>query len=113
MVSVEIRSITIDEATAFRRAVRNGFLHADVVDDEQFARDMCDAPERCYVAVDGPEFVATFGSFPTELTLPGGAQVPAGAVTAVTCRSTHRRQGILTRLLQRHLVASRQQGEGA
>jgi predicted acetyltransferase len=112
-VSVEIRSITADEATAFRRAVRYGFLQAEVVDDDQFARDMCDPPERCYVAVDGPEFVATFGSFPTELTLPGGAVVPAGAVTAVTCRATHRRQGILTRIMNRDLAASRELGEVA
>ncbi len=110
-MSVEIRSITADEVTAFRRAIRHGFLEAEVVDDEQFARDMLDPLERCYVAVDGPEFVATFGSFPTELTLPGGAAVPAGAVTAVTCRATHRRQGILTRIMNRDLAASRERGE--
>jgi predicted acetyltransferase len=112
-MSVEIRSISADEATAFRRAMRIGFLHADVVDDEQFARDVCDPPERCFVAVDGPEFVATYASFGTELTVPGGATVPAGAVTAVTCRATHRRQGILTRIIRRDLDESRERGEVA
>jgi predicted acetyltransferase len=112
-VSVEIRTITPDEATAYRRAVRHGFLQATVVDDDQFARDMCDPPERCYVAVDGPDFVATYGSFPTDLTLPGGATVPVGAVTAVTCRATHRRQGILTGIISRDLAASRELGEVA
>ena len=98
-MSVEIRSITPEDALAFRRAIRNGFHNANTIDDEQFARDMSEPFDRHYVAVDGPEFVATFGSFPTELTLPGGATVPAGAVTQVTCRATHRRQGILTRII--------------
>jgi predicted acetyltransferase len=112
-VSVEIRSITAEEAVAYRRAVRLGFHTAEVVDDEQFARDATEPLDRHYVAVDGPEFVATFGSFPTELTLPGGATVPAGGVTQVTCRATHRRQGILTRIMQRDLTASRERGEVA
>ena len=69
--------------------------------------------DRHYVAVDGPEFVATFGSFPTELTLPGGATVPAGAVTQVTCRATHRRQGILTGSWTATSPRSRERGEVA
>jgi predicted acetyltransferase len=112
-VSVEIRSITADDVLAFRRAIRNGFHTAEVVDDEQFARDMSEPLDRHYVAVAGSEFVATFGSFPTELTLPGGATVPAGAVTQVTCRATHRRQGILSRIMERDLIGSRDRGEVA
>ena len=112
-MSVEIRSITPDEVLAYRRAVRAGFHNASSVDDDSFARDICDPYDRRYVAVDGPELVATFGSFPTELTLPGGATVPAGAVTQVTCRATHRRQGILTRIMHGDLAASHERGEVA
>jgi len=112
-VSVEIRSITPDEILAYRRAVRVGFHNATTTDDESFAREISDPVDRHYVAVDGPELVATFGSFPTELTLPGGATVPAGAVTQVTCRATHRRQGILTRIMHGDLAASRERGEVA
>ncbi len=112
-MSVEIRSITPDDALAYRRAIRNGFHNANTLDDEQFARDMSEPFDRHYVAVDGEEFVATFGSFPTELTLPGGATVPAGGVTQVTCRATHRRQGILTRIMERDLIGSRDRGEVA
>jgi predicted acetyltransferase len=112
-VSVEIRSITADDVLAFRRAIRSGFHDANTVDDEQFALDMSDPFDRHYVAVAGSEFVATFGSFPTELTLPGGVTVPAGAVTQVTCRATHRRQGILSRIMERDLIGSRDRGEVA
>jgi predicted acetyltransferase len=112
-VSVEIRSITADDVVAFRRAIRHGFHNAEVIDDEPFARDMSEPFDRHYVAVAGSEFVATFGSFPTDLTLPGGATVPAGGVTQVTCRATHRRQGILTRIMERDLIGSRDRGEVA
>ena len=38
----------------------------------------------------------TFRSWATELTVPGGAALPASAIAAVTVRPTHRRRGILT-----------------
>src|SRR4051794_24742804 len=93
--------------------MRNGFMHADVVEDDQFARDACDPPQRCFVAVDGPEFVATSASCGREPPRRGGAPGRAGAVTAVTCRATHRRQGILTRIIGRDLAESRERGEVA
>jgi predicted acetyltransferase len=112
-MSVEIRTITAEEASAYRRAVRSGFFEAHTVDDDDFARDMGEPFDRRYVAVDGDEMVATYGSFATELTVPGGATVPAGAVTAVTCRATHRRQGILTRIIGTDMADSRERGEVA
>ena len=60
---------------------------------------------------DRGAIVATLQSFPTELTVPGGAAVAAGGLTAVTCRATHRRQGLLTRMMDIDLRASRDQGE--
>jgi predicted acetyltransferase len=112
-MSVEIRTISAEEASAYRRAVRSGFFEAHTVDDDDFARDMGVPFDRRYVAVDGGEMVATYGSFPTELTLPGGATVPTGAITAVTCRATHRRQGILTRIIGTDMADSRERGEVA
>ncbi len=54
--------------------------------------------ERTWVAWDGPHACGTFRSWATELTLPGGAELPAAAVSAVTVLPTHRRRGILTRM---------------
>ena len=112
-MSVEIRTITAEEASAYRRAVRTGFFEAHTVDDDDFAREIGEPFDRRYVAVDGDEMVATYGSFATELTVPGGATVPTGAVTAVTCRATHRRQGILTRIIGTDMADSRERGEVA
>ncbi|MQS09646.1 GNAT family N-acetyltransferase [Streptomyces alkaliphilus] len=55
--------------------------------------------------------VATFRSFDQELTAPGGNAVRADAVTAVTVSSTHRRRGLLTRLMTDDLRAARERGD--
>ncbi len=106
-----IRSITPDEALAFRRALMAGFHRTDVVDDAEWVKAAMTPLDRVVAAFDGSTIVATFHSFPTPLTLPGGRVVPAGAVTAVACRPTHRRQGLLTRMITDDLVGSRDRGE--
>lgn len=55
-------------------------------------------PERLWVAWDGPRACGMFRSWATELTLPGGAALPAAAVSSVTVLPTHRRRGVLTRM---------------
>ena len=55
---------------------------------------------RFRVACDGPEIVGVVGSFALDVTVPGGTTVPMGGVTWVSVSATHRRQGILTRLMQ-------------
>ncbi len=54
---------------------------------------------RFRVAVDGGRIVAVAGSYGFDMTLPGGATVPTGGVTWVVVLVTHRRRGILRRLL--------------
>ncbi|HEX9259615.1 MAG TPA: GNAT family N-acetyltransferase, partial [Acidimicrobiales bacterium] len=45
--------------------------------------------------VDG-RLVGVAGILPFELTVPGGAQVPSGGITAVGVLPTHTRRGLLT-----------------
>ena len=112
-MNIEIRPITPDEAVRYRRAIRAGFLDAETVDDEDWSREQMQPYDRSLATFDGPDIVASLASFPTELTLPGGATVPVGAVTAVTCRATHRRRGLLTEMIGRDLAASQERGEVA
>jgi len=56
------------------------------------------APERTWIAWDGPRACGNFRSWATQLTIPGGATLQAAAVSAVSVLPTHRRRGILTRL---------------
>ena len=112
-MAIEIRAITADEADGFRRAVRAGFGDPDTVDDPEWSLAAAEPLDRTYAAFDDGSIVATLRSFPTELTVLGGSAVRAGALTAVTCRATHRRQGLLTRMITADLASSVERGEPA
>ncbi len=113
MASVEIRSINADETNDFRRATRAGFGVAETVDDAEWSTATSDPLDRCLAAFDRGAIVATLQSFPTTLTVPGGAAITVGALTAVSCRATHRRQGLLTQMIGDDLRSSRERGEVA
>ncbi len=55
--------------------------------------------------------MATFRSFDQRLTAVGGAEVPADAITGVTVTATHRRRGLLTRMMTRDLTAAKDRGD--
>ncbi|MFI2641767.1 GNAT family N-acetyltransferase [Streptomyces sp. NPDC018610] len=55
--------------------------------------------------------VGTAGAYTFELTLPGGATVPAPGVTTVGVLPTHRRRGVLTSLMRHQLGRFREEGE--
>ena len=50
-----------------------------------------------------PDIVGTVNSWPAELTVPGGHQVRAWAISGVTVAATHRRRGIARSLLEGEL----------
>ena len=66
--------------------------------------------ERSMTARDGDTLVATFGSFPFETTVPGG-QLPTSGVTGVAILPTHRRRGIIRRLMVEHFADCLERGE--
>ncbi|MFI9269555.1 GNAT family N-acetyltransferase [Kitasatospora sp. NPDC052896] len=107
---IEIRVVGEDELAAWGAAVSVGFLRAGLPDAPEFRR-LRQFPERTVGAFDGERIVGTFRSFPTELTLPGGALLPVSAITGVTVHPTHRRRGLLTRMMTRELAAARDRGE--
>jgi predicted acetyltransferase len=70
-------------------------------------------PERMVAAFDGDRIVGTFRTFTAQLTLPGGARVPVNSVTAVSTLPTHRRRGVLTRLMADDVARSMARGDAA
>jgi predicted acetyltransferase len=66
--------------------------------------------QRLTAARDGDQVVGTFRSWDVGLTVPGGATVRADAVSTVTVRPTHRRRGILTRLITDDLRLAAERG---
>ena len=79
----------------------------------EFMRESDQDLDRCWAGFDGTSVVATLRSFATPLTLPGGAMVPTAALTSVTTKATHRRQGLLTRMITPDLDNAAERGEVA
>ncbi|MGW3668062.1 GNAT family N-acetyltransferase [Streptomyces sp. NPDC005141] len=52
---------------------------------------------------DGESCVGTAGAFSFNVTVPGGALVPAAGITMVSVAATHRRRGVLTAMMRRQL----------
>ena len=66
--------------------------------------------DRALAAFDGDTVVGGAGSFPFELSVPG-AQLPCAGVTVVGVLPTHRRRGILDRMMRAQLADIRERGE--
>ncbi len=67
-------------------------------------------PQRVHAAFDGDAAVAGSGSFPFDLTVPGG-QVKAAGVTVVGVLPTHRRRGLLRAMMRSLIDAAHARGE--
>jgi len=68
-------------------------------------------PDRFWGARAGGRWVGTLGAWPRTLTVPGGDTVPADALTMVSVAGTHRRRGLLTRMLTDSLSEAHQRGD--
>lgn len=100
-----------DEWDAWFDTVARSF-GADPAEEEERRswRSVLEA-ERALTAVDGTEIVGTATNYSFHLTVPGGASVPAAALSAVGVAPTHRRRGVLTAMMRRQLDDVRAAGE--
>ena len=102
------------ETDPWLEAVARGFLDGERNDDQRQAFFDRTAYRRKLGVFDAsapqPEVpVATFASWATDLTLPGG-MLPACAISSVTVAPTHRRRGILRRLMAGELRTALERG---
>jgi predicted acetyltransferase len=109
-VGVEVRTISDDEHEVWTDAMMRGFLMEPRPGLAAINRPHQDL-SRAWAAFDGRSIVGTLRSFASELTVPGGGIVPSAALTNVTMRPTHRRQGIMRRMIEPDLRAARERGE--
>jgi predicted acetyltransferase len=110
-----IRPITAEELPAWFEAFGTAFYiwGSDPHAKAAARRDTMDLG-RALAALDADgRIVGTYRSFTTRLTLPGGARIPVDAVSAVSVRPTHRRRGILTRMINEDLRNAVGRGEVA
>jgi predicted acetyltransferase len=109
-VTVEIKAVPPSDARRWFEAVN--FAFAEHIEEEQWTLDSKIIPsDRILGAYDGDRIVGGGAAFSFEMTVPGGRQVPAGGVTMVGVLPTHRRQGILRRLMAEQLADVRSRGE--
>jgi predicted acetyltransferase len=69
-------------------------------------RGWADPTARRTAALDHHRVVGTYISWDTRVTVPGGSLVVADAVSGVTVLPTHRRRGVLTRMILPDLAAA-------
>ncbi|MER5933779.1 GNAT family N-acetyltransferase [Streptomyces sp. NPDC002054] len=113
-MSADIRPVTESELAAWLRTVQTAFLSSPLVTDGDVAqRIKYNDLNRMVGAFDSDTggCVATFRTFAQELTVPGGAVLPANAVSAVSVLPTHRRRGLLTRMMTADLAAAKERGD--
>jgi len=115
--TVEIRHVPFDDIAPWLRAMRTTLLVDPGAGSEQslaWWRDVWD-PDRVFGGYAEGRCVATLRTFPATLTIPAGpagyAELPADALTQVTVAATHRRRGLLTRMLTQSLADARDRGE--
>jgi predicted acetyltransferase len=65
---------------------------------------------RLTAALDGDQVVGTFRSWDLDLTVPGGGTLRGDAISSVSVQPTHRRRGILTRMMTADLAAAAERG---
>jgi predicted acetyltransferase len=110
-MSIEIRCIDIDEVGDYLRAVMRGF-HVNKVSDVQIdLRRNQFEPGRFWVAIDGTAIVGTVRTTPVRTTMPGGGELRTAGVTNVTVAATHRRRGLMAKMVGAELHAARDRGE--
>ena len=110
-MSIEVRNVAPGDHVAAIDVISTAFLERpDTVRVAETAKELWE-PSRTWVATDGGRICGTFRSWPTEVTVPGHARLPAAAVAAVTVLPTHRRRGVLTRMAAAEHAAIRERGE--
>ncbi|MFN2593448.1 MAG: GNAT family N-acetyltransferase [Actinomycetota bacterium] len=108
-MDIDVRPITSDELEAFLTVVEASFgetIEPDLV--QRFAKFT--DPNRMFAATDNGTIVGTAGAYDFKLTVPGGA-VPAGGVTVVGVLPSHRRRGVLTKMMRTQLDDEKARGD--
>jgi predicted acetyltransferase len=111
-VELDLRPIVADELPAFRRTDEYGFGFRPEHPERQQGWAEAEL-DRTVAAFEGDEIVGVGRNYSLELTLPGGAMIPVAAVSWIAVRPTHRRRGILRRIMAYLVEEGARRGECA
>ncbi len=97
-MDVQVRVATDDDWAAMLHVDGRTFGQEFTPERAAEARSSIDL-SRFRLAVDGSAIVGIAGSYALDVSLPGGTAAPMGGVTWVCVAGTHRRQGVLSRMM--------------
>ena len=110
MADIDLRFIGEIERPAFLRTMAIGF-GATMTDDDVKVSARTLRNSRSLAALDGNEIVGTAVVYPMQMNIPEGRSASTAVVSGVTVLPTHRRRGILTRMMDMHLREAYDNGE--
>jgi predicted acetyltransferase len=108
-MAIEIRVIQPDEYEAWSRTLSTTFGEDPSAEELAFYRITLEL-DRAWAAVEGKTIVGCAAAYSFRLAIPGG-EVPAAGVTAVGVLPSHRRRGLLRRLMGEVVEDCRARGE--
>ncbi|RKN11050.1 GNAT family N-acetyltransferase [Streptomyces radicis] len=110
-MTTELRTVSKDELDAWYTALEWAFGGLkESADERRLWHELVDL-DRSLGVWDGDRVVGSLGTFALGVSVPGGAVVPAAGITMVHVASTHRRRGLLRRMMRRALDDYREAGE--
>jgi predicted acetyltransferase len=110
MPTAEVRKVKDEEFDGWCDAIDVGF-HSPHRRGEGPQRRQWIALDRCWGAFADGRPVGTFRGLELELTVPGGGCVPVDGISSVTVAASHRRQGLLSRMMAAELAEAAERGE--
>lgn len=111
VVELDMRPIVPDELPAYKLTDQYGFGFRHEGDAE-LRKSWADAElDRTVAVFEGDEIVGIGRNYSLELTVPGGAVLPAAGVSWIAVRPTHRRRGILSAMMRYLVEEGAQRGE--
>jgi predicted acetyltransferase len=108
-MDLQIRSCAPEDLGRFLETTDAAFgVESDAEEIENFHRII--EAERCIYMAEGDVMVGNAGAFTFSMSVPGG-DVPTAGVTLVGVLPSHRRKGILTKLMQHQIADIHARGE--
>ena len=107
--TIRLRQPTADEIRAFVQPTGEAFAEVFSEAELDLERRLWEL-DRLIGAVDGDRWVGTGGAYSFGLTVPGG-EVAAAGITMIGVTPSHRRRGILRRIMRWLLDQARERGE--
>jgi predicted acetyltransferase len=109
-MDVTLRPIGPDEFDAFRWVTAFALGFEPRAEDSLALRDYFEY-DRTVAASAGGRIVGTLGAFTLKVAVPGGSALPTAGTSFVGVLPTHRRRGVLRRMVAAHFADIRSRGE--